>query len=178
MDPTKPHISKIWSPISRNLYHSDTETQQWQFSDYIFKCIFLEGNVGIVKQIALNFVHCSFDNKPSLVRVMAWRRAGDKPLSESTMAESTGACMPRWASMYGMSLPYTHVAWGIFFDSVSLISHRKWNYTRKSCFQHFAKENIFGRCLPDSAKWLWHKLQRFTCLWAVISVYKMLFRSG
>ena len=55
-------------------------------ADDIFKCIFLNENVSILIQISLKFVpECPIDNKSALVQVMAWRRTGDKPLSEPMM---------------------------------------------------------------------------------------------
>ena len=52
-------------------------------ADDIFKCIFFNENVKIPIQISLKLVRRSpIDNKPALVQVMAWRRPGDKPLSE------------------------------------------------------------------------------------------------
>ena len=55
-------------------------------ADDIFKRIFLNENVSILIQISLKFVpECPIDNKSALVQVMAWRRTGDKPLSEPMM---------------------------------------------------------------------------------------------
>ena len=57
------------------------------FPDDIFKCIFLNANVWIVLEISLKFVsNVRIDNIPALVQIMAWRRPGDNPLSEPTMA--------------------------------------------------------------------------------------------
>ena len=39
------------------------------------------------------------DNKSSLVQILGWRRAGDKPLSEPTMTQFNGAYMRLGASM-------------------------------------------------------------------------------
>ena len=62
----------------------------WQngrhFPDDIFKCIFLNENVWISIKISLNFVPLGpINNIPALVQIMAWRRPGDKPLSEPIM---------------------------------------------------------------------------------------------
>ena len=47
---------------------------------------FLNGNVWIRIKISLKFVpKCPIDNIPALVQIMAWRRPGDKPLSEPMM---------------------------------------------------------------------------------------------
>ena len=56
------------------------------FADAIFKCIFLNENVSISIQISLKFVPKGPNNNiPALVQIMAWRRPGDKPLSEPMM---------------------------------------------------------------------------------------------
>ena len=53
------------------------------FPDDIFKCIFLNENEWISIKISLKFVpKVRINNTPALVRIMAWRRPGDKPLSE------------------------------------------------------------------------------------------------
>ena len=52
-------------------------------ADDIFKCIFLKENVLILTKISLKFVPKGpINNIPALVQIMAWRRPGDKPLSE------------------------------------------------------------------------------------------------
>ena len=56
------------------------------FADDIFKCIFLNENVSFPIKISLKFVPKGQINKiPALVQIMAWRRPGDKPLSEPMM---------------------------------------------------------------------------------------------
>ena len=58
------------------------------FADDTFKCIFLNENVWIPINISLNFVPKGpFNNIPAMVKIMAWRRPGDKPLSEPMMVE-------------------------------------------------------------------------------------------
>ena len=53
------------------------------FPDYIFQLIFLNKNVWITIKIALKFVPKGpIYNISTLVQIMAWRRPGDKPLSE------------------------------------------------------------------------------------------------
>ena len=53
------------------------------FPDDIFRFIFLNENVWIQIKIPLKFVHKGpINNIPALVQIMAWRRSGDKPLSE------------------------------------------------------------------------------------------------
>ena len=70
------------------------------FPDDIFKCIFLNENLWIWLKISLNFVpKVRISNIPALVHLMAWRRPGDKPLSEPMMVRSTThICVtrPQW----------------------------------------------------------------------------------
>ena len=56
------------------------------FADDTFKRIFLTENVWILIKIPLKFVPKGLiNNNPALVQIMAWRRSGDKPLSEPMM---------------------------------------------------------------------------------------------
>ena len=53
------------------------------FSEDIFKCIFFTENVWSLLKFSLKFIpKVPIDNIPALVQIMAWRRPGDKPLSE------------------------------------------------------------------------------------------------
>ena len=71
------------------------------FSD-IFKCIFLNENEWISPKISLKFVpKVRFNNIPALVQIMAWRRPGDKPLSEPMLVSlltHTCATRPQWVN--------------------------------------------------------------------------------
>ena len=77
------------------------------FADDIFKCIFLNGNVWISTDISLKFVpRGPIDNIPALVHIMAWRRLGDKPLSEPMMVSLvTHICItrPQWVKFTSTS---------------------------------------------------------------------------
>ena len=70
------------------------------FTDDIFKCIFLYENVWIPIWISLKFVPKGpINNIPALVQIMAWRRPGNKPLSEPMMVRlPTHICVtrPQW----------------------------------------------------------------------------------
>ena len=56
------------------------------FADDIFKCIFLNESEWILPSISLKYVlKVRINNIPALVQIMAWRRPGDKPLSETMM---------------------------------------------------------------------------------------------
>ena len=63
-------------------------------SNNICKGIFVNENDKIPIQITLKFALSSpIDIKTALVQVMAWRRIGDKPLSETTLTWFTDAYM-------------------------------------------------------------------------------------
>ena len=68
-----------------------------RFADDTFKCMFLNENVRISIKISLKFVSKGpINNNPALVQIMAWRRSGDKPLSEPMMVSLlTHICVTR-----------------------------------------------------------------------------------
>ena len=91
---------------SINIYFAFNTLRQRQngcyFPDDIFKCIFLNENVWIVIKISLKFVPKGpINNIPALVQIMAWRRPGDKPLSEPMVVSLlTHICVtrPQWVN--------------------------------------------------------------------------------
>ena len=81
------------------------------FADGIFKSIFWNENCLIMIQISLKFVPKGpIDNMQALVQIMAWRRIGDKPISEPMVAWFCDAYLCHTASM---SLHWSRV----FFDT-------------------------------------------------------------
>ena len=66
-------------------------------ADDTFKRKFVKENILISIQISLKFVAKGrINNMPALVQIMAWRRPGDKPLSEPMMIISlTNICVTR-----------------------------------------------------------------------------------
>ena len=81
------------------------------FADDTFKRIFLNENVIISIKISLKFVPKDpINNIPALVQIMAWRRPGDKPLSEAMMVSLvsllTHVCVtrPQWVKCFGTDL--------------------------------------------------------------------------
>ena len=79
------------------------------FPDAIFQCIFLNENVWILLKISLKFVPKGpINNIPALVQIMAWRRPGDKPLSEAMLVRLlTHKCVtrPQWVNVWGLIIP-------------------------------------------------------------------------
>ena len=73
-----------------------------RFADAVFKGIFLNENVWILIKFSLKFVPKGpINNIPALVQIMAWRRPGDKPLSEPMMVRSLThiyVTRPQWVN--------------------------------------------------------------------------------
>ena len=74
-----------------------------RFPDDIFKWIFFNEIILISIKISLKFVpRGRINNIPALVQIMAWRRPGDKPLSEPMMVSlPTHICVtpPLWVNI-------------------------------------------------------------------------------
>ena len=68
-----------------------------RFPDDTFKRIFLNENFRISINSSLKFVPKGpINDNPALVQIMAWRRSGDKPLSEPMMVSLlTHICVTR-----------------------------------------------------------------------------------
>ena len=100
------------------------------FPDDIFMCIFLNENVWIPIKISLKFVPKGpIDNIPALVQIMAWRRPGDKPLSEPMMVSLlTHICVtrPQWVNMIttvcssNPSISFFHKRQNCMIDGISI----------------------------------------------------------
>ena len=94
---------KIWASYQTNFNTLRPRRNEQHFADDIFKRIFFNKNVWISITISLKFVPKGpINNIPALVQIMAWRRPGDKPLSEPMMVRSTThICVtrPQWVKM-------------------------------------------------------------------------------
>ena len=77
------------------------------FAEEILKFMFFNENVWIPFKISLKFLPKGpINNIPALVQIMAWRRSGDKPLSEPMMVRlTTHLCVarPQWVTQAWMS---------------------------------------------------------------------------
>ena len=70
------------------------------FADDVFKCNFLNEKDWIPIKISLKLVPKGpINNIPAFVQIMAWRRTGDRPLSEPMMTQFNNAYMHHSASM-------------------------------------------------------------------------------
>ena len=90
--------TKQWR-ISSFSWLIEAETKGHHLADDIFNCIVMNKNVWIPIKISLKFFPKGrINNIPAMVQIMAWRRPGDKPLSEPMM-KFTDAYMHHSASM-------------------------------------------------------------------------------
>ena len=114
-----------------------------RFADDVFKCIFSNENIWISLKILLKFVpKVPINNIPALIQILAWRRSGDKPLSEPMMVSLlTLICVTRPQCLKGIVrdaaailihwdlVAHSHCWWNggnfSFFFSLFL-SWRKW----------------------------------------------------
>ena len=111
-------------------------------ADDILKCIFLNESVWVPIEISLKFVpYGPIDNIPALVQIMAWRRPGDKPLSETMVVNLlTHICVtrPQWVKrifpkglveLFGqVSGPFDHYWRTLYLQSSHLsIIMKYWN---------------------------------------------------
>ena len=98
--PTGIVISSFVWPTSARFNTLRPRQNGRHFADDIIKWIFMNENVWISIYISLKFVpRGPINNIPALVQVMAWRRLGDKPLSEPMMVWLlTHICVtrPQW----------------------------------------------------------------------------------
>ena len=91
-----------WCLLTNAVYTLRPRQNGRNFLDDIFKCIILNENVSISIKISLKFVPKGpINNYPALIQIMAWRRSGDKPLSEPMMVSLlTHICVtqPQWVN--------------------------------------------------------------------------------
>ena len=112
---------KHFNMVCNGLTHWGRDKNVRLFADDTFKRIFLNENVRISINISLKFVPKGLiNNIPALVLMMAWRRPGDKPLSEPMVARSpTHMCVtrPQWVNMVCNGLTLSGLLMHICFRS-------------------------------------------------------------
>ena len=109
------------------------------FPDDIFKCIFLNENAWISITISLKFVPKGpINNIPALVQIMAWRRSGDKPLSELMIVSLlTHICVTR--PQWGNYIKWLYLKWNFFEFHI-----RGSNWQFISCSSSCSNQHWFG----------------------------------
>ena len=128
------------------------------FADDTFKRIFLKENVRISITISLKFVPKSpIDNIPTLFRIMAWRRPGDKPLSEAMMVSLlTHICVarPQWVKRTVTLNDICQLILCIFFRGwvaivqSSLVQLMDWCHRARSYYLSLC----WSKCMPPCAQ--------------------------
>ena len=131
------------------------------FADDTFKRIFLNENVIIAINISLKFVPKGpINNIPALVQIMAWRRSGDKPLSEPMVVSLlTHICVtrPQWVKVNLLVLGESHDC-----SSTVEIIRKPWAY-----FMGYTVYHVYLRYqnnVYDEALWfdmLYNKVELF-----------------
>ena len=121
-------------------------------SDDIFKCIFLNDKFRIPLMIWMEFVPLvRINNIPALVQIMAWRRSGDKPLSEQWWSLGLNECNLR-----------THVT-----DSV----HHHFLYNiempQNTLYSKLTLVQVMTWCRPVTSHYLSHCWPRSLSLYGV-----------
>ena len=108
---TRPHHS-LHARFGVSLTHWGRDKNGQHYANDIFKWIFLNENVWFPIKISLKFVPKGLiNNIPALVQIMAWRRPGDKTLSEPMMVIlSTHICvtLPQWVNSPEPGDTYMH----------------------------------------------------------------------
>ena len=106
----EPMLNKITDALHKIQWVNSLRPRQngRYFADDTFKRILLNENVRIWIKNSLKFVPKGpINNNPALVQIMAWRRSGDKLLSEPVMVSLlTHMCVtrPQWVNN-----PLTHL---------------------------------------------------------------------
>ena len=100
------------------------------FADSIFKCILLNGNVWISINISQKIVSKGqINNVPTLVQILAWRRLGNKPLSEPMMViflMHICITMPQWVNSCSGAISVDSTSMFFFRENIQ-IRNKKWN---------------------------------------------------
>ena len=109
------------------------------FADDIFKRIFFNENIWILTKISLKFVPKGpINNFTALVQIMAWRRPGDKPLSEPMMVSfPTHICVTR--------AQWVNLTWQVvtIYNATSRKPVLSPNSLQYLCSRQRSKENIW-----------------------------------
>ena len=112
---TASHNGEIVTPRSA-IYQ--LATMVTLLADDNFKCIFVNESDRIAIRISRKFVSRSpIDNKLALVQVMAWRRPGDKPLSEPMPTQLTDVYKCHWGGGGG----------GYSVEMLKCLQNKLWN---------------------------------------------------
>ena len=127
-----------------------------RFADDTFKRIFLNENARISFKISLKFVPKGpINNNPALGQIMAWRRSGDKPLSEPTMVSlPTHICVtrPQWVNTLSPEWNGCHFAYSPFkYDFKELLKYKV--YSCVSTWWYISTDSVNGLSPKQMIHW-------------------------
>ena len=121
------------------------------FADDIFQCIFLNEDMWISISISLKFVpKGQINNIPALIQIMAWRRPGDKPLSEPMLVILlTHICvtLPQWVVVRWMPQ-------NTFNDKSTLVQVMAWCRQATSHYPSQCWPRSFSSCSVTRPRWV------------------------
>ena len=122
--------------------------------------MFLNENVWIPIKISMKFVpKCPINNIPALVQIMAWRRPGDKPLSEPMMVSlTTHICVirPQWVN-FGKWLVINNSS--ALLQAVQFMDKCFWKqvkWVQSICHNNTVQVCYVVEAIPDSFQRLAH----------------------
>ena len=122
-DPSLSALNTITVPFIDCRYFNTLGPRQdgRHFLDDIFKCNFLNKNDRISLKKSLVFVpKVRINNIPALIQIMAWRRSGDKPLSEPMVVSLlTNICVtrPQWVNVIWYVQTIQFLIWRCHFTN-------------------------------------------------------------
>ena len=155
MSPTLPFM-RTPSSGKRGVNTSRPRQNCRHFPDDILKWIFLDEDVIISIKLSLKFVpKGSINNNSALVLIMAWRRPGDKPISEPMLVRSlTHICVtrPQWVKQSIGNAREVHP----FHHAVIFLM---WNLLRAPDSKnpgrpHVGPKNLAIRCPFHTRQWI------------------------
>ena len=128
------------------------------FADAIFTCNFFNENCCILINFSLKYVRKGpIDNNAALVQIMAWRRSGDKPLSETMMISlPMHICVtrPQCDNVHNIPcLPVYHASFSA--ENLALAGFPPTSAVGENMHVRFL--NMFNLCLCSSAT-IWYFL--------------------
>ena len=147
------------------------------FADYTFKCIFLNKDVCISIKILLPYLPTGpISNILALGQIIAWRRPGDKQLSELMMVSLlTHICItqPQWVknAVSGMDQNLNWKSW-VIFSNPNLIPRvtthdAAWSWIIRTVCKSFVNKNSMGEHVGIQMGWRW----RFTLKMRESTIY-------
>ena len=143
---------KLWDIITHSYLNTLRPRQDGRhFADDIFTCIFFNENCCILIKFSLKYVHEGpNDNNPALVQIMAWRRSGDKPLSEPMMVSlPTHICVtrPQWVNVNACLAPSHCLKAMMTYCHLGTWEKLKWIFNKNIII--FIQENSFQHIINE-----------------------------